>query len=108
VIELDVEEIGPSLRYATAKVSKQNGRGSKAAAGSGARGGSSGGAADRSVGGSARASGIVRGERRPATVLATKTGNRCSCHNAQPESTGRFFGFAFEEEVCGAWVAGKC
>jgi single-strand DNA-binding protein len=54
VIELDVEEIGPSLRYATAKVSKQNGRGSKARAGSGARGGSGGGAADDPLGGAPR------------------------------------------------------
>jgi single-strand DNA-binding protein len=39
VVEVDVDEIGPSLRYATAKVTKQNGRGSKAGASSGARDG---------------------------------------------------------------------
>lgn len=46
VVELDVEEIGPSLRYATAKVTKATGSGS----GSGQRGGSSGQAARTSGG----------------------------------------------------------
>jgi len=37
VIEVEVEDIGPFLRYSTAKVSKQNGRGEKVVAGGGSR-----------------------------------------------------------------------
>jgi single-strand DNA-binding protein len=47
VVELEVEEVGPSLKYATAKVSKTSrggsGGGGFGASGSGAQGGSSGG-----------------------------------------------------------------
>jgi single-strand DNA-binding protein len=44
VIEVEVDEIGPSLRYATTKVTKQNGRGKTASSGS--RAASPGQAAD--------------------------------------------------------------
>ncbi|MBA3490168.1 MAG: single-stranded DNA-binding protein, partial [Longispora sp.] len=47
VIELEVEEIGPSLKYATAKVQKMSrGSGSGSGGGFGASGGSGGGSAD--------------------------------------------------------------
>jgi single-strand DNA-binding protein len=45
VVEVDVEEIGPSLRYATTKISK-NGRGGKVTAGSASRAQGRDGAAD--------------------------------------------------------------
>ena len=62
VVELDVEEIGPSLRYASAKVSKNGGRGSKVAAGRGSR--ASDGAADDPWG-SARTQGSFAGSDDP-------------------------------------------
>jgi single-strand DNA-binding protein len=42
VIELEVEEIGPSLKYATAKVNRTSGAGAGASSGGGGRGGFSG------------------------------------------------------------------
>ena len=54
VVELEVDEIGPSLRYATAKVNKANrgggggGGGFNSGSGSGSSGGSSGGRSNSS------------------------------------------------------------
>ena len=51
VIELEVDEIGPSLRYATAKVQKMSRSGGSGGGGFGASNGSSGGSGGSSGGG---------------------------------------------------------
>ena len=51
VVELDVEEIGPSLKYATAKVTKANRPGGQGGPGGGNGGGWSGGSGGSSAGG---------------------------------------------------------
>ncbi|PZS01476.1 MAG: single-stranded DNA-binding protein [Pseudonocardiales bacterium] len=62
VVECDVDEIGPSLRYATAKVNK-TARGSSGSGGGGGFGGSGGGSAEDpwSTGGSGGGSGAAQG-----------------------------------------------
>ncbi len=54
VIELEVDEIGPSLRYATAKVNRAN-RGAESGGGGYGSGGSGGGSGGRSTGSGAPA-----------------------------------------------------
>ena len=83
VVELEVDEIGPSLRYATAKVNKANrGGGGGGGATSGSSGGSGGGRPSaapaagrrRSVGQCAAGGSFGGGRRRTTVLIHTRSG----------------------------------
>ncbi|MFI5756076.1 single-stranded DNA-binding protein [Streptomyces sp. NPDC051569] len=66
VYELDVEEVGPSLKNATAKVTKTTGRGGQGGYGGGQQGGSGGGSGSGNWGGGPSGGGQQGGGGAPA------------------------------------------
>jgi single-strand DNA-binding protein len=87
VIELEVDEIGPSLRYATAKVNRAN-RGPETGGGGGYGGSGGGGGGNSGGGNSGGGSGSARSSRRRllgrASLLAV---GRSSLRTARPRTT---------------------